>query len=212
MCVLRRPSCVHGYTALFVVALCAPARPQQPVPQQRSIKQVFEEDQRDRQHLDYSKLSKEDWQKIQARDAARREETKQLVASGAAKTGDDYRDAAFIFQHGDKSEDFLLAHVLAVAAIAKGDVTATWVSAATLDRYLQSLKQPQVFGTQYVLKDPNAVLNNPKAPRKVTQDPYDKNVLSDALRNVYCVLPYAVQQQNVEAMNKGQNPQPDSCH
>ena len=209
---LRRSGYVHGFTVVFVVALCSPARAQQSVPQPRSIKQVFEEDQRDREHLDYSKLSKDDWQKIQARDAARREETKQLVASGAAKTGEDYRDAAFVLQHGDKSEDFLLAHILAVAAIAKGDVTATWVSAATLDRYLQSVKQPQVFGTQYLLKDRNAVLNNPKAPRVVTQDPYDKNVLSDALRSVYCVLPYALQQQNVEAMNKGQNPQPDSCH
>ncbi len=212
MFALRRPSYVHGFTVVFIVALCSPAHTHQSVPQPRSIKQVFEEDQRDREHLNYSKLSKDDWQKIQARDAARREETKQLVASGAARTGEDYRDAAFVFQHGDRSEDFLFAHVLAVAAIAKGDVTATWVSAATLDRYLQSVKQPQVFGTQYLLKDPNAVLNNPKVPRVVTQDPYDKNVLSDALRNVYCVLPYAVQQQNVEAMNKGQSPQPDSCH
>ena len=208
---LSQPLRAFAFAVVFIIAGCCLAHPQQSVRQSRSIKQVFEQDQQDREHLDYSKLSKEDWDKIRTRDAARREETKQLIASGAAKTGDDYRDAAFIFQHGDKPEDFLFAHILAVVAIARGDTSAIWISAATLDRYLQAVKQPQVFGKQYVLKDPNAARKDPKAPRVLTQDPYDKNVLSDALRSAFCVLPYAVQQQNVEAMNKGQNPQPDSC-
>lgn len=209
---LCQPFSASATAIVFIIAVCCPAHPQQPAHPSRSIKQVFEEDQQARDHLDYSKLSKEDWAKIRTRDAARRGETKRLIASGAAKTGEDYRDAAFIFQHGAKPEDFLLAHILAIAAIARGDTSATWISAATLDRYLQAVNEPQVFGTQYVLKDPTAVLNDPKAHRVVTQDPYDENVLSDALRTTFCVLPYAVQQRNVETMNKGQNPQPDPCH
>ena len=38
---------------------------------------------------------------------------------------------------------------LALAAMEKGDAAARWIAAATLDRYLQKVQQPQVFGTQY---------------------------------------------------------------
>jgi hypothetical protein len=58
--------------------LSAPA--QQPASQPGSIKQVFEEDQKDRTNLDFAKLANEDWQKIRVRDAARRQETRQLLA------------------------------------------------------------------------------------------------------------------------------------
>ena len=56
-----------------------------------------------------------------------------------------------IFQHGTKPEDYLLAHVLATAALRKGGAPlAPGLVAATLDRYLQSIGQPQVFGTQFL--------------------------------------------------------------
>lgn len=204
----RYAKCLCAGLVVVGLVLNVWAQAQQP----HSIKQLFEEDQKDRSNLDYSKLTKEDWQKIQERDAVRREETRQLLASGAVQSGEEYRQASFIFQHGDKPEDFLLAHVLAVAAIAKGDATATWISAATLDRYLQSIKQSQVFGTQYLLKDPDAVLKDPKAQRAVTQDPYSSKVISDELRKVFCVMSYVAQQENLAEMSKGQNPKPDSCH
>jgi hypothetical protein len=192
----------------FLVSLalvtCLPLLAQVAKSQARSIKQIFDEDQQDR--ANFMKLSPDDLQKMILRDASRRKEVRQLLASGSIQTAEDCKKASFVFQHGDKPEDFLLAHILALAAVAKGDATATWISAATLDRYLQSIKQPQVFGTQYSVKDTTAV------PRVVTQDPYDNTVVSDALRKVFCVVPYDVQRQNVEAMNKGRNPQPDSCH
>ena len=159
----------------FLVSLslvtCLPLLAQGAKSQPRSIKQIFEEDQQDR--ANFMKLSPDDLHKMSLRDASRREEVRQSLASGSIQTGEDYKKASFVFQHGDKPEDFLLAHVLAIAAIAKGNVTATWISAATLDRYLQSIKQPQVFGTQYNLKDVTAV------PRAVTQEPYDTSTVSD---------------------------------
>ncbi len=100
----------------------------------------------------------------------------------------------------------MLAHILAITAVAKGDMTATWISASTLDRYLQSIKQPQVFGTQYNMKNITAV------PRVVTQEPYDKITVSDELRKTFCVAPYAGQQQNVDALNHVKEmPQADGC-
>lgn len=65
-----------------------------------------------------------------------------MLEAGALKTGEDFEDASVIFQHGDNPQDYLLAHVLAMAAMTKGDANARWIAAATLDRYLQSVKQP----------------------------------------------------------------------
>jgi len=37
-----------------------------------------------------------------------------------------------------------------LVAAAKGDQGAAWIAAATLDRYLQSVRQPQIYGTQFL--------------------------------------------------------------
>src|ERR1700735_3858206 len=109
---------------------------------------------------------------VNSRDAKRRAEARLLLEAGEVKTAQDFHDAAFIFQHGHSSQDYLLAHILAVEAIVKGDASSKWLAAATLDRYLQAVGQKQVFGTQYSSKsymylmlhkdDPSAV-NSPEA-------------------------------------------------
>ncbi len=53
-----------------------------------------------------------------------------------------------------------------------GHKDAEWIAAATLDRYLQSIGQPQIYGTQY--RFPNG--------GGVTMEPYDRAFLVDALR------------------------------
>lgn len=169
-----------------------------------SIKELFDADQKDRQGT--MSMSQEQMQKMSERDTERRRLAHQLLDSGALKTGEDFEDASVIFQHGDKPQDYMLAHVLAIAAVAKGDAGARWIAAATLDRYLQSLKQPQVFGTQYDFTHPET------GKQTVTQEPYDKNMLSDALRREFCVTSYAGQQKNVAALNQGKDfPSPDGC-
>ncbi|HXT85757.1 MAG TPA: hypothetical protein VN745_01920, partial [Verrucomicrobiae bacterium] len=146
---------------------------------QATIKQLFEEDQNDRRGA--MSMTPEQWKKIGERDAERRREVHKMLDSGALKTGADFEDASVIFQHGDTPQDYLLAHVLAMAAMEKGDAQARWIAAATLDRYLQAVKQPQVFGTQYKWTE-----MKPK-PHGATQEPYDKAVVSDALRREFCV-------------------------
>ena len=44
---------------------------------------------------------------------ARRDEIRKLLADGKITSAEDYSDAALIFQHGQKPEDFLFAHILA---------------------------------------------------------------------------------------------------
>jgi hypothetical protein len=150
---------------------------------------------------------------VNSRDALRRVEAKSLLAAGALTTAQDFHDAAFIFQHGHDPDDYLLAHILAIDAIVKGDTSSKWLAAATLDRYLQAIGQKQVFGTQYLSKsysyslqhknDPSA-LKSPETHEEVeTQDPYDRDLVPDSLRGEFCVPAQAAQVSNLNEMNAG---------
>jgi hypothetical protein len=129
---------------------------------------MFEADQADRA----GGPAKINWAEATIRDKAHRVRTRQMLDAGALASGDDYFHAAFIFQHGDEPASYLLAHVLATTAVARGRRDAAWIAAATLDRYLQSIGQMQVYGTQY--------MTPPHGPP--TQEPYDRRFMSDALR------------------------------
>lgn len=146
------------------------------------MKTIFDEDQRVRQaeHIDWAATSRTD--------AERREQTRKLLAIGALHTGKDYEEAAFVFQHGDSPQDYLLAHTLAMVAVSKGDATAIWIAAATLDRYLQKAGQKQIFGTQY--------LTDSKG--NWTQEPYDQGLVSDALRRQLGVPSQATQAEQLK--------------
>jgi len=80
---------------------------------------------------------------------ARRAEVRKLLEEGKLTSGEDFSDAALIFQHGQTPEESLFAHVLAVEALIRGGSADKWLAAATLDRYLQAVNRPQIFGTQY---------------------------------------------------------------
>jgi hypothetical protein len=146
------------------------------------MKAIYDEDQQARlaQHIDGQVLNRTD--------AERRERTRKLLGVGALHTGKDYEEAAFVFQHGDSSQDYLLAHTLAMVAVSKGDATAIWIAAATLDRYLQKVGQKQIFGTRFST-DPNG---------NWTQEPYDRELVSDAFRQQLGVPPQALQSEQLK--------------
>lgn len=123
------------------------------------------------------------WTIVKPADERRRERTKQLLNTGELRTGDDFYDAAFIFQHGETSNDLLEAHLLAIIAIGKGQPDAPWIAAATLDRYLQETGKPQVLGTQFTRTTDG----------KFTQEPYDRTVAS-AMRKAIQVPTLAEQE------------------
>lgn len=140
---------------------------------------IFDADQAIRHNWD-----KHDPHVIAKTDHTRRLRTQALLDSGALQSGEDYYHAAFVFQHGNASGDYLKAHLLATIAVARGKPAATWIAAATLDRYLQSIGQPQVLGTQYNIPDTGIA----------TQAPYDRTLLSDALRQAMRVPTIAEQE------------------
>jgi hypothetical protein len=184
------------------------AKTQNPPKVSDAIHQLFVEDGEEIRETP-SKLSEEEYN---ARLKVRQAKVKALLAAGELKTGEDFHEAAFIFQHGNNSEDCLFAHVLAMEAVLKGSDEAKWIEAATLDRYLQSIGQPQVFGTQYPL-DPNL----PHQPHPAagsqgpflagrTLAPYNDQFLPDSARLDFCVPALAQQKQNVAMFNAGKRP------
>ncbi|HEV8493560.1 MAG TPA: hypothetical protein VGR76_14890 [Candidatus Angelobacter sp.] len=144
---------------------------------------IFDADQQDRPD-DASNL---DWDKVSKNDRERRLATRKLLAEGQLHTGQDFREAAFVFQHGQKPEDYLLAHTLAIVAAARGDGLGLWIASATLDRYLQSVQKPQIYGTQVVGDG-----------KKLTQDPYDRELISDTLRRQLGVPSQAAQEEDLK--------------
>jgi hypothetical protein len=95
-----------------------------------------------------------------------------------------------VFQHGDRPEDYLLAHTLAMVSVSKGDPTAIWIASATLDRYLEKIGQKQVFGTQF----------SSDLQHHWTQEPYDRDLVSDAIRQQLAVPIQALQEEQLKAL------------
>lgn len=127
------------------------------------------------------------------RDRERRSVVRGMLDAGQIRSGADYYRSAFIFQHGDKPEDYLLAHALATAAVARGREDAIWIATATLDRFLQSIGRAQIYGTQFV------VPFNGDPP---SQGEYDRSLLPDTLRKDSGVPSLADQQSQLEAYQR----------
>jgi hypothetical protein len=152
------------------------------------MEKIFAADQKDRQ----ASPRKTDWTVVEKADAVRRAATLSLLNEGRLHTGEDFSRAAFVFQHGDTSDDYLLAHTLAMVAMAKGQSSAMWIAAATLDRYLNSIHQPQIYGTQFYTRQNEAT----------TQEPYNRGLISDALRRQLGVPSQAAQGEQKKAYDR----------
>jgi hypothetical protein len=124
---------------------------------------------------------------IEKDDAARREHVRALLEKGELRAGEDFRLAALVFQHGSEPRDYLFAHTLALVALAKGDRSASWIASASLDRYLQSIGQPQIFGAGF-------------GPDGKDQGPFDRDLVSDAIRRELNVPVLAEQRKVMEQL------------
>ncbi|MGA8407618.1 MAG: hypothetical protein WB680_10615 [Candidatus Acidiferrales bacterium] len=196
---IRLIHCPHenSFFLLFLVLAAQPAFCQKPVAKQSEptvpnlpdvnpqLLQLAIQDQSDRGNdlCSGKQLKTPQNLNVPKRDAERQGEVRELLAGGKINTGRDYYFAALIFQHSETSENLLLAHILAVTSVTKGNKSGGWLSAATLDRYLWSIKRPQVFGTQY----------QTGANNKETMEPYDRTAISDKIRAAWGVNSLAEQ-------------------
>ena len=175
--------------ALIALFLAAPSLAQ--TADNPEMAKIFVEDQAVRQNVKPEQYKDMAFvRRMIADDAARRNRTRTLLDQGKLTTAEDYYAAAFVFQHGGKPEDYLLAHSLALAAAARGRKDASWIAAATLDRYLQSIGQKQIYGTQFTRK----------GGEPMTQEPYDRALIPDALRTALGVPVQADQAKRLAGM------------
>lgn len=155
----------------------------------KELADLYKADQGDREN--WAKMSHDEQMAVTPRDAQRRKRVMEMVRASQLAAAEDYYNAAMVLQHGDKPEDFLLAHELATVAAFKGQAGAKWLSAAALDRFLHNIGRPQHFGTQYKYEGDSPW----------TQDPYDRS-LPDAVRKEFGVPPMREQKKQLEELNK----------
>lgn len=110
------------------------------------LKELFDKDQTDREKV---LESKDAVNKLKERDSDRRNRLSVMMELGEVRTKNDLYHSAVIFQHGSDPADFLSAHRFATLAAILGHRTARWLLAASLDRYLMSIAQGQIYGTQF---------------------------------------------------------------
>lgn len=114
------------------------------------LAKIFEMDQADREPgpdgIDLAVVNE--------RDANRRRQTLEILRKGNVRTSEDFRHAAYVFQHGKTIGDFRLALSLAwvAATIDPDNEDAKSLTAAAWDRLLMNQGQPQWYGTQFQRK------------------------------------------------------------
>ncbi len=135
-----------------------------------------------------------DWQAIAQRDQQRQSKVRALLRDGQVQTGKEFHYSALILQHSSTTDELALAHVLAVTAVIEGDNTAKWLAAATFDRYRQNQKEPQVFGTQFMVGASDS---------KWSMEPYDHGAVPDSVRTLWCVVSLSEQREALKNLQSG---------
>ncbi|MBI5241489.1 MAG: hypothetical protein HY926_13535 [Elusimicrobia bacterium] len=110
------------------------------------LEEIYGNDQSDRQKVYDSPQAVNE---LKQRDAMRKAMTLDMMSKGEVTTVLDLYRAAVILLHGSEAKDYLTAHRLAVLSAVNGHRPARWLAASSLDRFLMSLGQPQVYGTQF---------------------------------------------------------------
>ena len=112
------------------------------------LKKLYDEDQADR-----ASPSTVDWTQVSLRDLKRRAEVGRIFGQGCFKEAEDYRSAAGIYQHGDTPDQYFQAFIWAKKASDLGDKMVGSMPADAIDRYLYSIGQKQLYGTELTVVD-----------------------------------------------------------
>jgi hypothetical protein len=153
----------------------------------RELAMIAEADQKDRS------ADQIDWKAMAEHDRERRKRVAGILAAGGAKTTWDYCNAALVMQHGTEPADYQKAHELAVCGVetAPRGRGCKGLAATALDRYLQSIGRPQIYGTQ--VRRINGVW---------TLDPIDETAVTDEERAKWNLPPLAEFKRRVAEANK----------
>ncbi len=150
---------------------------------------IFFNDQEDRQ------VNEIDWGYVNKRDSLRRSRVQELLDSNKVITSRDFKNAAMVFQHGKDSIAYRKAANLMKKSIELDSTMNKWLFAAATDRYLLSIGEPQIYGTQYK--------RNWDEPWRLGK--IDSTKISDAERIKFGVETLAEQKEKVKKLNRELN-------
>jgi len=122
------------------------------------LQAIVDADQKARQG-DWSKFTQADFLRLAKEDDARLKRVKALIAKSAAKTGQDFFNAALVCQHGQTFEDYALAHELSVCGMLFGHQSSAWLAGASYDRMFSNSGYAQRFATQYSIRGGKTTLS-----------------------------------------------------
>ncbi len=165
----------------------APVKAAEPATDNAELALIYKADQADR----LPGTAPADWHDMEKNDLARQARVRELLDSGAVKTGKDYYHAAMVYQHAEGADGVQVAHELAMIGACLGDKNSRWLAAASYDRMLMNLDRPQRFGTQY-RSDENGVMKLYRCSEGV----------SDAMRSALNVPSLAKAKEREKEMQK----------
>ena len=90
------------------------------------------------------------YEAMRRRDAERRQQVRQIVATTQALEPEDLYYAALVLHHGGELDEVWQGYELARRSAEMGYRPARWLTAATVDRWLMYQGRPQKYGTQIV--------------------------------------------------------------
>lgn len=158
----------------------------------KELAELLKKDQDDRAHIE-GKVTIEEVMALRQKDLTRRKRVSEIIAEGCLSSAADHTAAAMIFQHGDVTDHYYLAYVLAHRAVALGDYKQRSLIAMAVDRYLVSLGQKQLFGTQYFASESTHWC--------LCIQPMEKD-FSDKQRELYTGHALQYQLDQIKSMNK----------
>ena len=169
--------------SIFGISICYS---QNDVKNNEELTKIYKKDQSDRQAKEI------DWNLVTPRDSIRRMRILEMSSQDLLQTSDDFYHAAMVFQHGTDSTSYKKAICFMKSAIKLDKKRSKWLLAAATDRYLLSVRKPQIYGTQYQKK--------PFEPWGLAK--MDTTTISDSVRIEFGVRTLSEQQENLIKMNK----------
>jgi len=137
-----------------------------------------------------------DWGLLAFQDERRRIIVLRILDLELLQTSKDHFYAAMIMQHGLESSNYKLAMQLANRAyeLDSSDILSLWLASAAEDRFLHSIGEPQIWGTQFQT-DYNGIW---------TYEPFDKTKKTDADRIARGIGSISEIEERVLDMNNGE--------
>src|SRR5262245_39006622 len=109
----------------------------------RELQRLYDED-----HADQASWSADKEAELGRRQDERAKRVREILTTGMLATPADWSNAAWLLQHGDGAEDYALAHALSGPPLIQDATANGFACAATLDRFLESIRRTEIFSTQ----------------------------------------------------------------